>query len=83
MSYHALPGEQTPVNFLNPNFIQKHQADLKNLGYVAKNFKDATNRMNGAVNKRSSSYSNSYDAQKIGKNYSEPHNYYNDGGNLN
>ena len=43
MSYHALPGEQTPVNFLNPNFIQKHQADLKNLGYVAKNFKDATN----------------------------------------
>ena len=76
MSYHALPGEQTPVNFLNPNFIQKHQADLKNLGYVAKNFKDATNRINGAGNKRSNSYSNPYDAQKIPRNYSKSQKFY-------
>ena len=39
--------------------------------------------MNGAVNKRSNSYSNSYDAQKNGKNYSEPHHCYDYGGDLN
>ena len=76
MSYHALPGDETPANFLNPNFIQKHQADLKNLGYVAKNFKDAAYRINGAGNKRSNSYANPYDAQKMPRSYPKQQKFY-------